>query len=338
MAPTMIPESAPQTFIPFQFKHNRIAGPNPAHAYPTNPRLASFGVKDNKTALLFPPSGPLFIYLVQRWIKQIIRLLIFGHNIHDFVINLGPKGEIQMDFFHGQETLTTIQWVLRAVVGYFIMIITAKLMGQRSISQLILLDFSIAVVIGNIIAHPLSDERLGLKGSMISMSVLVILYVSSVLIVLKSKYLRKFVLPNPLPLVKNGQFVYKNLTKARISVDYILSEARKEKIDDLKKISLALWEPDGTISFFISPNHQPVSRDDLKIVTEPFDLPKIVVREGNIEKSVLQQAGKEESWLRSSLKTNHNVVLGDVLLATIDKSNQLKVFLYDKKTADYSRF
>ena len=77
------------------------------------------------------------------------------------------------------------------------MLIMTKLMGQRSISQLNLLDFAIAVVIGNIVAHPLSDERLGLKGSMITMGVLVILYVSSVFIVLKSKYLRKFVLPNP---------------------------------------------------------------------------------------------------------------------------------------------
>jgi len=233
-----------------------------------------------------------------------------------------------MDFFHGQETLTAMQWVLRAVVSYFFMLIITKLMGQRSISQLNLLDFAIAVIIGNIIAHPLSDEGLGLKGAMITMGSLVILYVSSVFIVLKSKYIRKFVLPNPMPLIKNGQFVYKNLAKARISVDYILSEARKENIDDLKKLSLALWEPNGTISFFVSPNYQAITRGDLNILTKPFDFPKVVIREGNIEKSVLQQVGKEESWLLSALKTNHNVVLEDVLLATIDKSYQLKVFLY----------
>lgn len=261
-------------------------------------------------------------------LKQDISLFLFGHIIHVFIINLGSKGEGQMDFFHGQETLTAMQWVLRAVVGYFFMLIMAKLMGQRSISQLSLLDFAMAVVIGNIVAHPLSDEGLGLKGSMITMGVLVILYILSVFSVLKSKYLRRFVFPNPLPLVKDGQFVYKNLTKARISVDYILSEARKEKIDDLKKLSLALWEPDGTISFFVSPHYQAVTRGDLNIITEPFDFPKIVVREGSIEKSVLQQAGKGESWILAALKTNYNVGLEDVLLATIDKSDQLKIFLY----------
>ena len=55
-APTMIPESAPQTFIRFQYKLNRIAGPNaepnPAHAYPTKSRMVSFGVKDNEMATI----------------------------------------------------------------------------------------------------------------------------------------------------------------------------------------------------------------------------------------------------------------------------------------------
>jgi uncharacterized membrane protein YcaP (DUF421 family) len=73
-----------------------------------------------------------------------------------------------MDFFQGQETLTTIEWVLRAVIAFIFLLIVAKILGQRAISQLRLLDFVIALVLGNIIAHPLSDENLGLKGSVIT--------------------------------------------------------------------------------------------------------------------------------------------------------------------------
>lgn len=233
-----------------------------------------------------------------------------------------------MDFFYSQETLTTMQWILRSVVTYGFLIIIVKVMGRRSISQLNFLDFAIAIVIGNIIAHPLSDEKLGLKGSMTTMTALVILYIVSVFLTLKSVRFRKFVSPDPLPLVRNGQFLYKYLKKARLSVDYILSEARKEKIDDLKKVSLALWEPDGTISFFVSPYNQTVTRGDLNIITDPFDFPITVVKEGNIEKPVLKQIEKDENWLISALKANHNVELQDVLLATIDKKNELKIFLY----------
>lgn len=92
-----------------------------------------------------------------------------------------------LEFFGEQESLNFIQWVLRAIVAFFFLLIVAKIMGQRSISQLRLIDFMMALLIGNIIAHPLSDEQLGLKGSMITISVLVILYTVGVYLSLKSQ-------------------------------------------------------------------------------------------------------------------------------------------------------
>ncbi len=116
-----------------------------------------------------------------------------------------------MDFFNSQETLTAIQWILRAIISYFFLLLSVKLMGQRSISQLRLLDFIMALILGNILAHPLSDEQLGLKGSMITTSVLVILYIISVFASLKWGKLRRFFDSDPFPLIENGQIIYKSL-------------------------------------------------------------------------------------------------------------------------------
>src|SRR3954451_21705074 len=97
-------------------------------------------------------------------------------------------------------------------------------MGQRAISQLRLLDFVIALVIGNIIAHPLSDEHLGMKGSMITTVVLVVLYTSGLWISLKSIRVGKFLDPVPFPLIKDGEIIYKGLRKAKISIEHLLAE------------------------------------------------------------------------------------------------------------------
>lgn len=188
-----------------------------------------------------------------------------------------------MDFFHGQESLTAIQWILRAIVTFFFLLFATKIMGQRSISQLGLLDFVMAITLGNIIAHPLSDEGLGLKGSMITMSVLIILYLLGVLLSMKWISFRHFMDPPPIPLIQNGKIVSTNLRKARITIDFLLSELRKEKIEDIQKIALALWEPDGSISSFIYPQHQTPTRADLKVVPEPFSLPSILIQEGKID-------------------------------------------------------
>ena len=138
---------------------------------------------------------------------------------------------IEMDFFHSQESLTAVQWILRAIVSFFFLLFVAKIMGQRSISQLRLLDFIMALSIGNIIAHPLSDQHIGMKGSMITLSVLVILYLIGIFSSLKWIRLRNFVDSPSFPLIENGKIINKNLAKARISIDVLLTELRKEKIE-----------------------------------------------------------------------------------------------------------
>jgi len=147
----------------------------------------------------------------------------------------------QMNFFSSQDSLTVIQWIERAIIGFTFLLLATKIMGPRSLSQLRLLDFTIALIIGNIIAHPLSDEKLGLKGSMITITVLVTLYIVSVYLSLKWDKFKAWFDPMPLPIIKNGQIIYKSLAKARIPIDVLLSELRKEKIEDIQKVSLAIW-------------------------------------------------------------------------------------------------
>lgn len=232
-----------------------------------------------------------------------------------------------MEFFHSQETLTAIQWVLRAVIAFFFLLFATKLMGERSISQLRLIDFAMALIIGNILAHPLSDEGLGMKGSLITTTVLIVLYISSVYATLKWSGLRKLVEPSPYPLIKHGEIVYPNLTKARITIDHLLSELRKEKIEDIQKVALALWEPDGTISFFLSPQYQALTPTDMQLITNPFSFPTVVVKEGRVEQDSLKIVGKDMDWLQNKM-TLHDVRATDVLLATVDASDNFKIYLY----------
>lgn len=233
-----------------------------------------------------------------------------------------------MDFFVGQASLSSMQWILRAIIGFIFLIIIAKLMGQRVISQLRFIDFTVVILIGNIIAHPLSDEGLGLKGSMLTMSAVVVLYVGGVLLSLRWAWLRGFFDPSPLTLIKDGEIQYTNLQKARLSIDTLLSELRKEKTEDIQKVALALWEPGGTISVFLKPQHQPVTPADMSLTTNPFQLPRTIIKERRIEYEELHQLGKNEQWLLEQLKVSYNTELNDVLLATIDNHFNLKIFLY----------
>lgn len=201
-------------------------------------------------------------------------------------------------------------------------------MGQRAISQLRLLDFVIALVLGNIIAHPLSDEQLGMKGSMITTVVLVVLYTGSLFISLKFTLIDKFLDPVPFPLIKDGEINYNGLKKARITIDHLLAELRKDKVEDIKKVALAMWESDGKISIFLNPKFEALTPATYQMQLEPFDLPKTIIKEGKIDFSVLEEKNVEEEWVIHNLKSIHQVEVSNVLLGTVDSNNNLKIFLY----------
>lgn len=233
-----------------------------------------------------------------------------------------------MDFFQGQVTLTTFEWILRAIVAFFFLLTVTRVLGQRVISQLRPLDFAIALVIGNIIAHPLSDEKLGLKGSIITTSVLVVLYLGCIFIILKWTWFRTLITPAPITIVQDGEILYKGLKKARISIDVLLEELREEKVEDVKKVALATWEADGKFSVFLHPKYEPLTPSSIQMETQPFDCPKTIVKEGKINSKELKQIQKDEGWVVSRLESLYHTEVKNVLLATLDSKDNLKVFLY----------
>ncbi len=234
-----------------------------------------------------------------------------------------------MQFFASQDHLTAVEWILRAIVGFAFFIVIARMMGQRTISQVGILDFVIVLLIGNIIAHPLSDERLGLAGSMITMTVVLILYLIGILLSLRSNRIRKLFIPAPIPLIENGNVLYKNLNKARISIDVLLSELRMHNTEDIQKVALAFWEPGGSVSIFLKSEHQPLTPSSFNRPIQPFKYPKTIIKEKKIDYNELNQIGKSADWLLKKIQTTYNnVTINEILLGTIDENENVTIFLY----------
>ncbi|SFS57371.1 DUF421 domain-containing protein [Paenibacillus sp. BC26] len=227
-----------------------------------------------------------------------------------------------MDFFKSQESLSAMGWILRSIVGFVFLLIAAKMMGQRSISQLRFLDFIIALTLGNIIAHPLSDEHLGLKGSMITTISLVLLYLAAIWLSLKVPLLKQFFDPPAITLIQNGKLDYRNLSKAKLAIEFLYAELRKSNVEDITKVAFAAWEPGGTLSVFVNTDYQPVTPADLKLTTEPFNLTKPIITDGHMEHALLREIGKDHVWLETEIQP---VLVKNVILATVDSKLTVQV-------------
>lgn len=227
-----------------------------------------------------------------------------------------------MDFLKSQESLTAMGWILRSIVGFIFLIIVAKMMGQRSISQLRFLDFIIALTLGNIIAHPLSDEGLGLKGSMITTFSIVILYMIAIWSSLKIPKFKQFFDPPAITLIQEGKLNYRNLAKSKLTIEFLFAELRKSNVEDISKVAFAAWEPGGTLSVFVKSEYQPVTPSDLKLLTQPFNLTKPIIADGHIEHALLREIGKDQKWLETSILPHS---FKSVILATVDSKYSVQV-------------
>jgi uncharacterized membrane protein YcaP (DUF421 family) len=124
------------------------------------------------------------------------------------------------------------------------------------------------------------------------------------------------------------------LSKARISVDYLFSELRKEKVEDIQKVSLALWEPGGTISVFMDTPYQPVTPADMNIVTQPFTISRPIIVDGKIDMLLLQEIGKDLDWLKLKITPVHKNIQ-DVALATINDNEDVR--FYSNQDSQYTQ-
>jgi uncharacterized membrane protein YcaP (DUF421 family) len=66
----------------------------------------------------------------------------------------------------------------------------------------------------------------------------------------------------------------------------------------------------------------------MTLIKEPFDFPKTIIKERKIDLSELQRLGKDEQWVINKINKLYNVHISDILLATIDKNDNINIFLY----------
>ncbi|CAM4045424.1 membrane protein [Bacillus manliponensis] len=223
----------------------------------------------------------------------------------------------------GAHHLSNIEWVLRAVLAYIFLMIIGKAMGQRSIAQFRVLDVVLVLLLGGNVSNALSDEKVGLLGSMITTFVIVMLHIANSIVALKWDMWRRFLEPAPIILIHNGHIYFNNLKKARITVEYLFAELRVQNIADVKMVKMALWESSGLVSAFLYAEHEPATRKDMKIESSAQTVPFVVIKEGNIQQDSLALLGKTEGWIKEAMQSISPIE--DVKLATLDASGEIKV-------------
>ena len=233
-----------------------------------------------------------------------------------------------------KEIIDLLDVILRCLVSLVTLFLVTKMIGKKQVSQFSLFDYVIGISIGNFAA----EMAINLDSSYLHGTVAVIVfglvaYLVS-LLTMKSLKIRKFIIGNPNILIKDGKILYNSLKKSKFDINDLLEEARINGYFDISDIDYALMEANGKISFLPKIESQNPTNKDLKLNINRKGLCINLIIDGQIIREALKDANKEEKWLLKKIKEK-KYKLEEVILATIDLQNNLKVYGKNVKDTSY---
>ena len=215
---------------------------------------------------------------------------------------------------------------IRTIIVLVIIFILIKLMGKKQISQMSMFDYIIGITIGSVVADISLDINKNLTSGIVCLLIYGITDIILSFLSLKSITLRNFFEGKETPLIVNGKINKENMSKNKITINILQTEARLLGYFDLDEIENAILEPSGMISFEPKEQEKPATKKDLGVVTKNKGLVYNLIVDGEILKENLEHTKKTEKWLKQQLKIKGKNIK-DILLMTLDENEKINIYL-----------
>src|SRR5665648_955380 len=208
--------------------------------------------------------------------------------------------------------------LVRAFIGFFSLLIFARVMGKEQISQLNLFDYILGITIGSMAATLTTDLSSRAWPHWVGLITWCLLGYLMDLITTKWRYASKVLEGEPAIVIMNGKIMENVLRKMKYRISEII-------------------EPNGQLSVLLKPENQPLTPKDMKIKVSPSGISTELVYDGLIIDENLRQLNKDKAWLMKELKKQGIHDISEVFLVTLNPAGSLYVDKYEdhlKKMTD----
>lgn len=215
--------------------------------------------------------------------------------------------------------------LILSFVSIAVLFVLTKLSGSRQISEMSFFDYIVGISIGSIAAEMATNIDLEWWKGVTAMTFyaltgIVLSYISQ-----KSLKARKFISGQPIILIEKGKILRKNLSKAKIEINDLLTSARSNGYFNLADIEYAIMETTGKISFMPVALKRQLTPKDFNFAPMADGLYINVIIDGRIMEKDLKNADMTKKELKEQLK-DRGKKAEDILLATVDNKKQLTIF------------
>ena len=227
--------------------------------------------------------------------------------------------------------------IVRAFIGFFSLLIFARIMGKEQISQLNLFDYILGITIGSIAGTLTTDLSSRAWPHWVGLITWCLLGYLMDVITSKWRYASKVLEGEPAIVIMNGKIMDNVLKKMKYRVSEILELLRNKGVFDVTQVDFAIVEPNGQLSVLLKPENLPLTPKDMKMAVSPSGISTELVYDGNIIEENLKQLNKDKTWLLKELKKQGIHDISEVFLVTLNPAGSLYVDKYEdhlKKITD----
>ncbi len=219
--------------------------------------------------------------------------------------------------------------LVRSLIGFFTLLIFARMLGKQQISQLTFFDYVLGITIGSIAATLSVDlssrawpHWIGLLTW--SITVFILQWATQKFFVLD-----KYFNGEPTIVIADGKIMEESMKKIRYTITDLLEQLRAKEVFDFTQVAYAVLETDGQLSVLLKAENQPVSRADLKIPSPQNDISTELIIDGVVVTRNLEKRSLDRTWMDKELKKRGLASPRQVYLMTISDSGTVYVDLYE---------
>lgn len=232
----------------------------------------------------------------------------------------------------GVPIIDVVNTIWRTTLILGILLVIARLLGRRTLSQLTFFDFVVGITIGNIAASIVSDKDANIYLLITSMTTASVWVIILNIISMKSLPARKLLEAQPLIVVYKGQILEDNLSKRFYNVNDLLELLREQGVFSPSEIEIALIETDGALSILKKVPYQEMTIRSNGSPPESLTMSNMVGKEiiidGKIIFENLRDAGMDVKMLMMQLESYGVSRLDDVALGLLTPEGK---FYFDIK-------
>ena len=210
--------------------------------------------------------------------------------------------------------------LIRTIIIYVLFMFAIRLMGKRQVGELQLSELVTTLMLSELAINPIQDTSIPIAYSLIPLVFLLSLEVIMSFVMSKLPHVKRVLNGAPSVIIQGGRLNQRELSRLRISISEFLGELRLKDVGDISIVDYAILEENGQLSVFLKDGF-----DESKSTK----IAHSVVLDGIINKSNLEYAKKDESWVYKYLKSKR-IELKNVFLLTCDDENNVNIILKEE--------